>query len=142
MRNSHSDRIIELETELANDRSRIALLESLLKTSQEDLAIMREWYAQQLASINAKIPNPTDWHSYLPKNGDVTAVKLTRENLGRIAKRISDAGVSVQVYQSCIETPAGSFMVDEWLLEDWDYAKGRPVYRLASVNERDWFDLR
>ena len=142
----HEARIVKLETELANAVARNALLESLLEVSQEDLRVARVWYERQVAELNARIAgvlSSDEWRTYSPKNGDVTAVKLTRDNFGPVIHRVRQAGVNVLLIGDDFFTlPSGSVLVGDWLLEDWDYGRGLPVYRVASSNERDWFDLR
>ena len=88
--------------------------------------------------------------SRAPKADNIKAVKLTDENIQKVAGHIlKTLGGAVKVDRLTDTYPAGIFRdnrfvahVGDWLVETYDYVKNTVVFRRASIEERQKYDLR
>ena len=100
----------------------------------------------------------TEFKGYSPHdNDDINATKLTEKNLRTVAAHIlktiggqvtvDDSGISLgDIAPSPVdgrEIPLGpSFVVGEWIVEEYSYSQERMTFRTATLDERKRYDLR
>lgn len=83
------------------------------------------------------------WAALSPKADKLDTVKLTKDNLEAIAKSVvRKGGPLVQVYSDYFIYGSDTFAVGDWLVREWDYKDSCARYRLATLTEREKYDLR
>ena len=97
-----------------------------------------------------------------PKPDSIKTVKLTCDNIRNVGAELLKRGFKVEVNTDMLglafssvgggKYPPGTmgvltigsdeFLTGEYLVEEFDYVENKPVFRKASVKERQRFDLR
>lgn len=110
--------------------------------------------ASNTAWVSTIPASPFDTHT--PKEESIKAVKLTIENMKDVAADIlTKVGGKVNVVTNIAEYTALGFTMPvltigddaifnpgEYIVEEYDYVVNKPVFRKASVADRQRFDLR
>jgi hypothetical protein len=110
-------------------------------------------------TINLTIGEDTPFHFHAPKSDGITAVRLTKQNLTKIATHIrEELGGSVTIEDTLFvigelvpspvdgalvpSQPGSVFEVGDWVVEEYDYTDDVNTYRVARIDERRKYDLR
>lgn len=83
------------------------------------------------------------WVTAPPKNDTITTVKVTADNLEAIAKYlVKQDGAVVQVVNDYIVYGDTVFHTNEWIVKAYDFKKNVTFYYVASLTEREKYNLR
>lgn len=80
-----------------------------------------------------------------PRSDSIKAVKLTEGNLQAVAGHVLDrvgGTVSVEDSTTILFQKIRFAGIGDWLIEGYDYGKGRATFRRANLTEREKYDLR
>ncbi|WPH57765.1 hypothetical protein [Mycobacterium phage WXIN] len=100
----------------------------------------------------------TLFESRAPKPDRINAEKLTQDNLARMASHIKNRlggvvtmGEDEIIVGEVVPSPVdgrptavsgAAFLVGEWIVEGYDYAAVSATFRVATLEEREKYDLR
>lgn len=106
-------------------------------------------YAAAAGIVSNPDASPLAFHQ--PKPDGVMAVKLTKDNLQRVAHyakkaaqaaevTITDQGFSLGKQPADFLTP--QFVIGEWIVEEYDFVLEKSIFGVAGVTTRQKYNLR
>jgi hypothetical protein len=104
-----------------------------------------------LPSVPKKETPVSQFRAQYEKTSEFKSVKLTKDNVRDIGAEIGkklggeilvgDESIGLPPF-SALGTPAVELVEGDHIVEGWDYETGKPTFRVATLEERQTYDLR
>ena len=92
-------------------------------------------------TVKGSNPSGGTFLPHHPEDAKLTTVKLTKDNVVGVAKRLL-GGTPVSKDDESITYGDTTFKLGDWIVQEYDYEKNEDVFRVATLDERKTYQLK